>query len=240
MKIKARVFLQSTLLLSLVAGSLAPDAVASSVNTTFGGTVNPPSPGITLPANVQANDVITGGFSYNPLQHGVNGVYTFTGTGPAQSFSFNIQTGGTPALFSDAFPGGSAVYTITIKDTGTKGATMDVHAAMVGGTSGPAKSDAFVDLFLTSSTYTGLAAPHNSGCPPEFLHGDHRTTGLGPAGRHAVDSTTMIGFSATLNGISIGVTVPEPSGLRRWPTVAIGAQAAPRSIDPPDAERPPF
>ncbi len=220
MKIVPRVFLQSTLLWALVVGCLVPDADASSVNTTYGGTVNPPSPGITLPANVQANNAITGGFSYNPLQHGVNGVYTFTGTGPAQSFSFSIQTGGTPALFSDAFPGGSALYTITIKDTGTKGATMDIHAAMTGGTSGPAKPNAFVDLLLTSTTYTGLALPANqTALQSAFLSAPGHLVWDPPAVT-PFDSTGTIGFSATID-IFNGQVVPEPSSM----VLAIAAMA---------------
>ena len=175
MKIRARAFLQSTLLLSLVAGPLVPDAVAGSQTvTSYGGTVNPKLPNINFPDNVLAGDSISGSFGFNGSQftgNSTTGIYTFTGSAPlGQSFSLNVATPTfNPALWSDAYGAGGATFMITMTGSTTPGATLDLHVSTLGGT-GVTKSGAFIDLVLTSSTYVGKALPTSANIGDFLTH----------------------------------------------------------------------
>jgi hypothetical protein len=162
MKIAPRAVLRSILLLSLVTGTSMPASAASLVTVTFAGTVNPQVPGFPFPGNVEQGDFISGSLSYNPSQFGNkgSGLYTFSSTSPSsQTLPFQVVTPGfTPATFADEYFTGA--YTIQVRDTGSKGATLDIHAVTVYQQSaGPPPVFATVDVILTSSTYTGLALP---------------------------------------------------------------------------------
>jgi hypothetical protein len=202
MRISAPELLRSSFLLFLLAGPLAMDAAAGSVNVSFSGLVNPPASGITLPAHVLPNDAITGSFSYNSAQTGSNGVYSFTG--PIQSFLYSISTPGyNPALFSDQYSGSPNTFKITITDTGTKGATLDLHALTIGGSQSPKAGGGFVDMLFTSSTYTGHALPQSQAAFDSAFATSVATLTWDPNG---------IGFTATIFYID-GLFVPEPSSL---------------------------
>ena len=215
MRSRSRAFLPVTLLLSLIAGPLLPSAFGGStpVAVSFGGTVNPPTQGITLPGNVLQGDSLSGSFSFNPAQSGLLGVYNFTNSTPAASAQFIILTPGfTPSQFSDVYVGGAGkTYTVTITDSKTgPGATLDIHALTAGSTIN--KPNAFVDVILTSKTYTGkLALPTATGAIPTTTDISSFLTSPGtlkwdPGG---------IGFTATLdvfNGFGVQ-SVPEPSSL---------------------------
>jgi hypothetical protein len=213
MRNKARVFFESTLLVSLIAGSLTPLASGSStsVAVSFGGAVNPPLPGITLPTNVLQGDALSGSFSYNPGQLGTLGVYNFTNSTPSASLLFVITTPGfTPSQFSDLYVAGAGkTYTITITDAKSgPGATLDIHALTAGSTIN--KPNAFIDVILTSKTYTGkLALPTATGATPTTTDISSFLTSPGllkwdPDG---------VGLEATLtnfNGFNVQ-SIPEPS-----------------------------
>ena len=208
MKIRARAFLQSTLLLSLAAGPLVPDAVAGSQTvTSYAGTVNPKLPNINFPDNVQAGDSISGSFGFNGSQftgNSTTGIYTFTGSAPlGQSFTLNVATPTfNPALWSDAYGAGGATFMITMTGSTTPGAKLDLHVSTLGGT-GVTKSGAFIDLVLTSSTYVGKALPTSANIGDFLTH--TATLTWDP-------SDTPQGFTATIDQFN-GQTVPEPSSL---------------------------
>jgi hypothetical protein len=155
-----------------------------------------------LPGNVKAGDSLTGSFSYNSAQTGSNGVFSFTG--PIQTFLYSISTPGfNPALFSDQFSGSPATFTITIKDTGSKGATFDVHALTIGGSQSTKGAGGFVDLLFTSATYTGHALPQSQSAFDSAFANTAATLTWDP------DGTS---FTATIFLID-GQYVPEPSSL---------------------------
>ena len=67
---RARLFLQSTLLATLMAGLFVPDASAGGITISFSGTVTGPGTGAKLPSNSQGDpvlvgDTISGYFTYN-------------------------------------------------------------------------------------------------------------------------------------------------------------------------------
>ncbi|MFI5457560.1 MAG: hypothetical protein ACHRXM_19125 [Isosphaerales bacterium] len=215
MKIAARVFIQSTLLLSLVAGPLVRDAVAgSSTITSYGGTVNPLTQaqiqaGITFPGNVVAGDAITGSFGFNSTQFSgsiTSGIYTFTGSAPlGQSFSLNVATPNTSTGgWSDFYGANGAMYMITMTAKGSNTpATMDLHVSTVGGP-GVVKPGAFIDLTLTSTTYTGGKALPTATTISQFLTNSAALNWDPPGGSQ--------GFTGTIDNFN-GVQTPEPSSL---------------------------
>jgi hypothetical protein len=202
MRKSASFLLRSTLLSSILAGMLVSDAAAGSVNISFSGTVNPAPSGVTLPDNVVSGDALTGSLAYNSAQTGSNGVYSFTG--PIQSFLYSIATPGyNPALFSDQYSGSPAAFTITIADTGSKGATFDLHAITIGGSEGTKTGGGFVDMLFTSSTYTGHALPQSQTAFDNAFGTTAAKLTWDPDGT---------GFTATIFFID-GQFVPEPSSL---------------------------
>jgi len=210
MRITARVLLQSAFLLSLVAGLLVPDAVAgSSVVTSYGGTVNPELPNKPFPDNVLAGDAISGSFGYAASQFTettpTSGIYTFTGSAPlGQSFALNVATPTfNPALWADSYGAGGATYQITMKQPTTQETTMDLHVSTLGGT-GVSKSGAFIDLILTSTTYTGGKALPTATTINDFLTKTTTLTWDPPGGP---------GFTGTINQFNGVQTIPEPSSL---------------------------
>jgi hypothetical protein len=204
MKFKPRALLRSIFLLSLAAGSSMPASAAGLVNVNFAGTVNPQVPGFAFPGHVLQGDFISGSFSYNPSQFGNkgSGLYTFSSTSPSsQTLPFQVVTPGfTPATFADEYFTGA--YTIQVKDIGSKGATLDIHAVTIFQQSvGPPPVFATVDVLLNSSTYTGLSLP-TSTTITSFLSSPGTLTWEPP----------LLAFTADLFIIN-GEVVPEPSSL---------------------------
>jgi hypothetical protein len=223
MRITARAFLQLTLLMSFIAGPGIPATHAStgtlvSINP-FGGTVEAPASGITLPfvtlpnetkVYVTSGDTFTGAASYNPAyftQTGTNtGVYNFSSNSAtaAPSLLFSIPLTGT--AFSDQYAFGVGSYTITVKDTGTEGATLDIHADTTGGAVG--KSAAYIDVMFTSTTYTGTALP-TSTTISSFLTSPGMFT-WDPNPPPGQPNYGISGPITEIDGVSV---VPEPSSL---------------------------
>jgi hypothetical protein len=208
MKLAARACIQSTLLLSLVAGPLLRHAVAgSSTVTSYGGTVNPALPNTSFPGNVMAGDAISGSFGFNSTQFSgsiTTGVYTFSGSAPlGQSFSLNVNTAPlNPAVWSDFYGANGAQYKITMTGSTTPGAKMDLHVSTNGG-SGVTKTGAFIDLLLTSQTYVGKALP-TATTISQFLTNTATLTWDPPGGPS---------FTGTINNFNGVQTTPEPSSL---------------------------
>ncbi len=213
MRISARAFFRSSLLLSLTAGLLITDAVAGSISVNYGGTVAGVLPGDSFPGNVKISDVITNNssFAYNPAQtpntNLPSGKYTFTGT--AQGFSLFVNTPGTSTTFwSDAYLGNPNTYMIIMTKSGST-TTMDIHVAMQGGpTLAGAKTKALLDLDLVSTTYTGGLALPNSTTINAFLLTPAKLI-WDPPGAQGVGDQGFTGFIDVFNG----QTVPEPSSL---------------------------
>jgi hypothetical protein len=99
-----------TLLSLLAAGTLVPQAIASStvVNYAYSGkiisTANVPS--------VVVGDTITGTFSYDSTQSGnaTTGNFTFTGSSKAHTFTLKIFNSSNQQVFSDSYSGNSTAY----------------------------------------------------------------------------------------------------------------------------------
>lgn len=218
MRITARVYIQLTVLSCLVAWLPVPDAVAGSLVTSYNGTVNPQVPGDTYPGNVKVNDAISGSFGYIASQfsgNAVTGIYTFSGSSPeGQSFTLNVSTPGyTPSIWADGYVAGGATFTITMAQPKAGETTMDIHVLTSGGSPPSTKSNPpFVDLLLTSNTYTGgKALPSTLATLGEFLTTTATLTWDGP---------TFTGTITAFNGIETQ-SVPEPSSL----VIAVTAMA---------------
>ncbi len=211
MRLGPRAFPPSTLLLSFVAivlGSTAAHASSTTLSAQFTGSVTGLAPGVpSYPGTVTTGDAITGSFAYDPSQVGssASGVYTFTTpTGNIhQALTFAISV----ANFGDGYLNSS--YTVTIKDTGTKGATLDIHAVTAAQKTVDNKVEyAYIDLTFTSTTYTGTLLPTT-------------TTGLSSFNLSNGSLIWDPGGNSGLQG-TVGVTggslfgpasVPEPSSL---------------------------
>jgi hypothetical protein len=212
MRIAARVFLQSALLLAVVAGPLVSDAVAfTSVVVSYNGVVNPQVPGVNFPDNVEAGDAISGSFGFTASQFSnpSTGVYTFSGSSPeGQTLSLNVSTPGyNPATWSDSYVAGGATFMITMSQPTSQETMMDLHVLTSGGSVAPLKPDAYVDIVLTSTTYTGSGLAGKNALPTTsnigaFLN-NSATLKWDPPGE---------GFTGYINTLD-GVLVPEPSGL---------------------------
>jgi hypothetical protein len=207
MRPSAAALIRATMVCSLPAWISLPNAAATTVNISFSGTVNPPSAGITLPANVETGDSLSGSLSYNPSQTGSKGVYSFTG--PIQTFLYSIMTPGfNPALFSDQYKGSPAAFTITITDTTSGGATLDVHCLTVGGSESSKAGGGTVDLLFTATTYSGLALPQNQAAFDNAF-----ATSKDPRPTLTWDPDG-IGFTATISLVDgFFFSIPEPSTL---------------------------
>jgi hypothetical protein len=208
MRIRYPVLLQFALLLFLLDGPIVTDAVASSVTVVFAGTVNPMLPGIPFPATVRAGNPIldTSFFSYNTASFSGNsttGMYTLNGLNPlAQAFMININTSPlNPTKWSDGYLGSPAAFTIKMTGSSHPGATLDLHLSTYGG-NGVVKPGAFVDLFLTSSTYVGQALPTSANIG-QFLNNAATLTWDPPGAPSEA-------FTADITSLQL---VPEPSSL---------------------------
>jgi PEP-CTERM motif len=246
MRTRHRVFLPLTLLVILADGPVVSDAGAASVTVAFAGTVNPMLPNVPFPATVRAGNPIlnTSFFSYNTSSFSGNsttGMYTLNGLSPlSQSFMLNINTSPlSPNKWSDGYLGSPAAFTIKVTGSTHPGATLDIHLSTYGG-NGVIKPGAFVDLFLTSSTYVGQALPTSANIGQFFNNA--ATLTWDPPGGSAGPSE---GFTAAIFDF---VVVPEPSSLtlalvamgtgtagflvsRRRPKVASETATAPCDID---------
>jgi hypothetical protein len=212
MRISARAFLQSTLLSCLTVGLLVGDAVAgpvSPVSVNFGGKVTSALPNDSFPGNVQVPDIITNNsaFGYNSGQAGVGGKYIFTGT--TQTLSLQVSTPGFPTTtWSDGYAGSPALYMVTMTKSGST-TKMDLHVATSGGTAeAGSKTNAAVDLILTSTTYTGGTTLPNATTISSFLLTPASLV-WDPPGAQGEPGQGFNGFINVFNG----TTVPEPSSL---------------------------
>jgi hypothetical protein len=214
MRISARVYLQSILLVGITAGLLAPNATAGSLTISFAGYVNGTGPGATFPTGLAVGDKIAGSFTFNASKSASSqGVYQFGGAAPAPALLFAIPypLSNPTNQFGDSYSTGlnPNTFTITISYVGTT-ATFDVHANTTG--AGYTKTGgAFVDIKFTSTTYTGYALPQTL------------------AAFNAAFATTTAkfiwdpgdpGVGGTITNIN-GLSVPEPSSLTLL-TVATG------------------
>jgi hypothetical protein len=219
MRISARMALQSTVLVALAVTIRVPDAAAGAITVSFSGTVKSELPNDSYPGTVTTNDPITSSssFSFNtafatggPIT--TNGKYTFTSTASGQGLGLFVNTSpSTPVLWSDAYsgPSSSAVYYIQMS-TSTSGpptTMLDLHISTLGGSAeaGP-KTSAAVDIFFTSTTYSG----------GKNLPTTSATLQWDPPGDPGQ------GFTSTINNFIInGQAVPEPSSF-----VLMGVAAA--------------
>jgi PEP-CTERM motif len=211
MRTRHRVCLQLTLLLFVVYGPIVSDAGAASVAVAFAGTVNPMLPNVPFPATVRAGNPIinTSFFSYNTSSFSgssTTGMYTLNGLNPlAQGFTLNINTSPlSPTKWSDGYLGSPAAFTIKVTGSTHPGATLDIHLSTFGG-NGVIKPGAFVDLFLTSSTYVGQALPTSANIG-QFFNNAATLTWDPPGGSSAPSE----GFEAAIFDFRV---VPEPSSL---------------------------
>jgi hypothetical protein len=239
MGMSVRAFLRSTLLVVLTAGTMAPGAVAGSVSSYFGGTVEGALAGDSYPGNVAFGDAINGSvssFVYNTanVKSGsvLNPVYVFTDTASGQGLNIQVTTPTvTPPnvatnFWSDSYNGGtststSATFQITMAKSTTGGVTtttMTIYASTNGGpTEATEKSNAFMTLVLASTTYTGgLALPTASGSTPStasisaFLNIPAQLTwDPNPIGAQQGGGQGFGGYINNFNGQS----VPEPSSF---------------------------
>jgi hypothetical protein len=215
MRKSRRILLQSTVLVALTAGILAPSVQAGSLVTTFGGHVTGTQTG-TFPANVATNDVISTSsvFQYSPTgfaPNPVGGKYVFTSTSTSQSFGVTVNyptpnTFPSPSWTANYVPGATASFFIQMSRLNTTTIQMEIFASTNAGTDGT-KSGAFVEMFLTSTKYTTTTLPTTQATLNEFL----LTTGtlvwdpLGPAGNTP-------GFTGLIDNFN-GNSVPEPSSF---------------------------
>ena len=173
MKIVPRVFLQSTLLCRSLPGALSRMRLPapSTYDVWWDG-----QPAVTRNHSAgkrQANNDITGSFSYNPLQHGVNGVYTFTGTGPDSVVLVQHPDRWQPASSPTPIPGGDPL--LRHHDQGYSGTERRHDGspwAMTGGTSGPRQTQRLRRSAVDKHHVYGSCTPGHSGtlqpssCPP--------------------------------------------------------------------------
>jgi len=113
MRIVPRVFLQSALLLSLVAGPLVPRlSAASIVAYSFSGVIESVSAAATAATGVVVNDTITGSFAYDPTQTGsaTTGLFKFTGSSKVHTMTFKIFNSGGSQVFTDSYSGNVSAY----------------------------------------------------------------------------------------------------------------------------------
>jgi hypothetical protein len=203
---RARVFLQSTLLATVMAGLFVPDASAGQVTTTFGGTVTGPGTGVSLPSTlgtpsypVQVGDTISGYFTYTVPVSG-SGPYSFAGTGQTLLFSIPVNNGNSTFSGQNSNSGTLDLYKITVTGTG-KGATLDLSVDMIntyGKTAG-----ATCDLKFTSisATYAGGLPASSTAFSSDF----------GTTGKFNWDPGGS-GIGGIINNIN-GQSVPEPSSF---------------------------
>ncbi len=202
MRMAARTLVHSTLLVGLSLAIPATETFAGIVQINpFAGAVN--TVGGTPPGTpaVGTGDSISGSISYNGAQGGSGGKYTFTGTGPNQTFGFTVITGSTTE-YNDNYSSTNttALYQIVIARVGTTaGATMTIEAYTHTGNT--------ETIVFTSSNYfgvDGLALPSTTAIFNQYFANTTAkfTWVTGDPGS----------FGAPITNIN-GNSVPEPSSL---------------------------
>jgi PEP-CTERM motif len=222
MRIDARAFLMRYVLAPLLAVVvLVPGAFAGGVSVSFSGTVTGELSGKTYPGNVNTGDAITNSSSFSYLASdatydALTHVYTFSGVN--EGFSLTVSTSGTPSKWTDGYnyPDTPDAFTIKMAVSGAT-TTMTMTIDTYGGTAeAGSKTDAYVTLVLTSTTYTGgtaLPEAASSGVATDLtINAFFLTTASltwdpgGPGGGGGQ------GFGGTINEFN-GQSVPEPSSF---------------------------
>jgi len=212
MRINARAFLPSTLLLSLVAGPFIPAASADLAAVSYTGTIQ--SGGTVSISGTQyavQGDKIKGTFTYaaptpNPSS---TGSYTLSGLSPAPTFTFTItsiasgnptQPLGPPA-FTDNYVSGSTAYQAVVTSSSTT--NLSLTGPMANST---VTNPILFNLSLVdSTTATGLALPGTSTIV-SFFSPTNSTLTLTDDVEGNSES-----FTATID--SVAAIAPEPSSL---------------------------
>jgi hypothetical protein len=222
MRIGAGTVLRSASLAAVVFGMLSGNAIAGStggVSVSFAGSVIGKPSGDSYPGNVNTGDAITNSSSFSYLasdatENALTHVYTFSGVN--EGYSLTVSTTGTPSKWMDGYnyPDTPEAFTIKMAVSGAT-TTMTMTIDTYGGTAeAGSKTDAFVTMVLTSTSYTGgtaLPEPTSSTTPTDltinafFLSTASLTwdPGGGPSPQ---------GFVGIIDKFN-GQGVPEPSSL---------------------------
>jgi hypothetical protein len=218
MRIRRRALLRLTVALFFVGGTLGRVAAHASSTTIltgkFTGTIATVEPGSNIPTSVVPGLNITGNFGYDYTQTGnsTTGFYNFTSPGVInQSLSFTVAT----TTFGDSYAGGS--FSIQLANTTSGGittTTMDIHAVTNVIKNG---SNAFIDLILVSTTYTGgLTLPRTVSALSQFviLKGSFDWDPTYTNGSGLTEEEGITSIDIVTGGIEGPTTVvPEPSSL---------------------------
>ena len=213
MRINARAFLPSTLLLSLVAGPFIPAAsadlaaVAYTATIESGGTVTIVS-GTTSNTYAVGGDTIKGTFTYaapttNPSGTISPATYILSGLSPAPTLTFAIsaipsgnpmQPLGPPA-FSDHYVSGTYGASVALSSTTTLSLTGPMNNAAVN-----------FALILNSTTATGLALPGTTTIVNNFSPTNSKLM---------LSDVQTVGNSESFTAdiTQVAAIVPEPSSL---------------------------
>jgi hypothetical protein len=236
MRIRARVFLLSALLLSLVAGPFIPMASADpSFTTGASGTIPPSGPAaIMYTGTISATgtntvtisgtkynvsgDSISGTFTYPATTTTPNGLYTFNGLSPAPTFTFTITKIATgndthPLGFRDFYSSGTyqAQVTFNSSDSGSF-TTLALNGTMA---NNPTNPSAFqLGLTDTSNSFSnGAGGTYSSGTLPLPNTATIKSF-FSPPGTVVLDGPgdgeAFLASVDTLDPLSVA---PEPSSL---------------------------
>ncbi len=169
MRMSARTFLLSTMVLFLTAGMIVPAASAGTVTVQFSGTVA--NKVVNFPANVLAGDTISSSsFTYTTTPASGNptsGAYTFTGSSLGLALLVNTpvavtQPGPPPVTYNAAVWGDNyksgGTFSITLSKSGSL-TTMKILMGTNGGTADGKTTGGSVLMTFTSSTYNSLVLP---------------------------------------------------------------------------------
>ena len=214
---KLRAFVRVSVLFSLLAGPFVSAASAAStiVAYSYSGKLTQVSTQAGSTLGLAVGDYITGTFSYDSALPGIAGVYTYTGSSKAHTFSFTIfDPTGKTQLFTDKYSGNVTAYFANnvVYNTTANGGT---HLSMLGdtiyksalGISGP--SNPAFDLTLNNPTNAGGFTPSNLPNPnPTVVKSFVSTSGL-------LDwDPNNLRFQAQITQFKPGLQgVPEPSSL---------------------------
>jgi hypothetical protein len=216
MRIRAHVFLLTTVLVSLSVGSFARAASSPLVSYTFSGTLK----SVTGLPGSAVGDLISGSVAYDSSQLGSTstGLYTFTGSSKVHTLTFKIFNLSNQQIFSDSYTGDASVatgglYTAQVSYNSATGTNLDISGDTITKYDGGLGSTGVAfDLTLNDPTSAGptggYGKANNLVLPsPSIISSDFGlTTGL--------LSWDPIGLSFTTNSLILTPTsVPEPSSL---------------------------
>jgi hypothetical protein len=160
-RIRARAFIPSALLMSLMAGPLVPElSAATLVIENYSGRIVSVSAAATEATGVIVGDTITGSFSYDSTQTGSSGSFTFTGSSKAHTMAFKIFNSSNQQVFTDSYSGNVSAYYLAKLTyiSSTAGTTLDLKGDTVYkqglGVTGPGPPPAF-DLTLSNPNNGG-------------------------------------------------------------------------------------